>query len=102
MPVTKPNNVIKPKTKSKPNPKSKPKTNPKTKSTPKPKSKPKSMSTRGGVSNKVAPYNPPTSRSTQSKPPSQSSLVSVVKNLLNKSNTKVAADKPRFGFSSKK
>ena len=86
MPVSKPKNVIKPK--SKPKPKSK--------------SKPKSVSTRGGVSNKVAPYNPPTSRSTQSKPPSQSSLVSVVKNLLNKSNIKVAADKPRFGFSSKK
>jgi len=86
MPVSKPKNVIKPKMKPKP----------------KPKSKPKSVSTRGGVSNKVAPYNPPTSRSTQSKPPSQSSLVSVVKNLLNRSKSKVAADKPRFGFSTKK
>lgn len=86
MPVSKPKNVIKPKPKMKP----------------KPKSKPKSVTTRGGVSNKVAPYNPPTSRNTQSKPPSQSLLVSVVKNLLNKSNSKVAADKPRFGFSTKK
>lgn len=94
MPVSKPKNVIKPKMKPKPKPKPKPKS--------KPKSKPNSVSTRGGVSNKVAPYNPPTSRSTQSKPSSQSSLVSVVKNLLNRSKSKVAADKPRFGFSTKK
>ena len=73
----------------------------KSKNTIKPKSKPKSVSTRGGVSNKVAPYNPPTSQRTQSKP-SQSVLVSVVNKLLNKSNSKVAVDKTRFGFSSNK
>lgn len=75
----------------------------------KPKSKPESKSritsqSKGGVSNKVAPYSLH-SQHTQSKLPSQSELSSVVRNvvkkLLNKSNSKVAVEKPRFGFASK-
>ena len=73
----------------------------KSKSVVKPKSKPKSVSKRGGVSNKVAPYTQPTSRRTEEKP-LKKSVVSVFINLLTKSNSKVAAEKPRFGFSSKK
>jgi hypothetical protein len=72
----------------------------KSKNTIKSKSKPKSVC-KGGVSNKVAPYNPPTSQRSQNKP-SQSVLVSVVNKILNKSNSKVAVEKPRFGFSSNK
>jgi hypothetical protein len=73
----------------------------KSKNVSKPKSKPKSVSKKGGGSNKIAPYTPPTSRRTEEKP-LKKSVVSVLKNLLTKSNSKVAADKPRFGFSSNK
>jgi hypothetical protein len=74
----------------------------KSKSVVKPKSKPKPKSvSKGGVSNKVAPYNPSISQRTERKS-SQNLVVSVIKNLLNKSNSKVAAEKPRFGYSSNK